>query len=74
LNSESARLTSLYPISAFPEVNAKYTLWDDEALEIAETFVYEGISENTLPSEAYLAAGKIIAEKQIVKAGYRIAL
>jgi len=43
-------------------------------LEIAESFVYEGITENTLPSDNYLRDGKIIIEKQIVKAGYRIAL
>jgi len=74
LGTESARLTALYPIGTFPEINAKYTLWDDEALEIAETFVYAGITENTLPSAAYLSAGKTLAEKQIVKGGYRLAL
>jgi S1/P1 Nuclease len=55
-------------------VNAKYTLWDDESLEIAESFVYTGITENTLPSAAYLKAGVDIAERQIVKGGYRLAL
>ena len=74
LGTESARLTSLYPMSSFSDLNAKYTLWDDEALEISETFVYAGITENTLPSAAYLADGKILAEKQLVKGGYRLAL
>jgi hypothetical protein len=74
LGTESARLTKAYPISSISEINAKYTIWDDEALAIAESFVYEGITENTIPSDAYLQAGVLIAEKQIVKAGYRIAL
>ncbi len=74
LGTESARLTKSYPITQFPEINAKYTTWDNEALAIAESFVYEGITENTLPSDEYLMAGVLIAEQQIVKAGYRIAL
>jgi hypothetical protein len=63
LGTESARLTKAYPVSHFPEINAKYTLWDDEALEIATSFVYEGIKENTIPSDEYLAAGVLIAEQ-----------
>jgi len=55
LGSESARLTSLYPESSFSDLNAKYTAWDDESLELAETFVYSSITENTLPSDIYLA-------------------
>jgi hypothetical protein len=74
LGTESARLTAKYPLSSISEVNATYTTWDDESLEIAESFVYTGITENTLPSDAYLKAGIDIAERQIVKGGYRLAL
>ena len=74
LGNEASRLVGLYPISSFSDINSKYTEWDNESFEISKTFVYEGITENTLPSDAYLANGKIIAEKQLVKAGYRIAL
>jgi hypothetical protein len=50
-------------VSTFSDINAKYTQWHAESLEIAESFVYEGITENTLPSEEYLVNGQIIAEK-----------
>jgi len=67
-------LTSLYPASAINELSAKYTEWDNESLELAKTYVYPGITENTLPSAAYLNAGKIQAERQLVKGGLRLAM
>ena len=62
LGSESSRLTSLYPLSSFSDINAPYTAWEDESFAIAQQYVYAGISEGTVPSEAYLTQGKKVAE------------
>jgi len=47
--------------------------WAHESFEVAEKFVYDGISEGKAVSESYVSQGKTLAEKQIVKAGYRLA-
>jgi S1/P1 Nuclease len=61
-------------MSSIPEINNAYSTWDDEAFAIAKEFVYTDIKENTLPSAAYVSSRVAIAEKQLAKAGYRIAL
>jgi len=55
-------------------INNAYTTWDDESFELAKTYVYAGITEGTTPSAEYMAQGVKIAEQQVVKAGYRMAL
>jgi len=74
LGDQAEALTQVYPESHFSDLHNDYTKWDDESLAIAESFVYTNINENTVPSDAYLAQGVIIAEEQIVKAGYRLAI
>jgi hypothetical protein len=73
LGDQAEALTQVYPESHFTDLHNDYTKWDDESLAIAESFVYDNISENSTPSDEYLAQGVIIAEEQIVKAGYRLA-
>jgi len=51
LGDESAKLTKKYPESYFTNLYTAYTAWDDESLAIAESFVYTGITENTIPSD-----------------------
>jgi len=63
----------LYPESSFDELYDNYKQWDDEALAISEIFVYE-TEEGKEPSEEYIQEGQVLAEKQLVKAGYRIAI
>jgi len=38
-------------------------VWHAESLAIAESFVYEGIKENAVPSDEYLVNGQLIAER-----------
>jgi hypothetical protein len=73
LGTESARLTKLYPESSFTNLFNSYAEWDDESLEIATSFVYEGITENTVPSDEYIQNGLVLIEKQLCKAGFRLA-
>ena len=73
LGNESARLTKLYPESSITNLYSAYTSWDDESLAISESFVYDGIEENALPSDTYIQNGLVIIEKQLCKAGYRLA-
>ena len=47
--------------------------WANEAYEISEAFVYDGIRENVKVSQKYVESGKKLAEKQIVIAGNRLA-
>jgi len=73
LGTQSSTLTAKYPTSFFPDLKNDYKSWDDESFEISQHYVYTGITENTVPSDAYLEQGVAIAEQQIVKAGYRLA-
>lgn len=48
-------------------------LWANEGLDIVRDYVYENIEEDESPLEDYLKRGQEIANKQIAKAGYRLA-
>ena len=43
-------------------------------MALAEKYVYPGIEEHTLPTDEYVKTGTAIAEQQLAKAGYRLAL
>jgi len=73
LGMNSTRITADNPESSFTDISKSYTEWNAEALALAESFVYVNIQPNTIPSDDYLAQGVALAEKQIAKAGYRLA-
>ena len=50
-----------------------YAKWSEEAFEVAEDFCYEGIKEGVALSEDYLSEGYVLARKQVVIAGKRLA-
>jgi len=54
-------------------IKTDYRTWSDETFKITQDFVYEGITEYTLPSDTYIANGIKIAEKQLALGGYRLA-
>lgn len=62
LGDQAAYIAGLYPESSFSDLTKPYTEWNQESLAIAETFVYSDITENTLPSDTYIAEGTAIAE------------
>jgi hypothetical protein len=66
-------LTTAFPESSFDDIHKLYPTWNEESLAIAKDAVYNNINEGDLPSDSYIAAGKIVAERQIAKAGYRLA-
>ncbi|MHB1947281.1 MAG: S1/P1 nuclease [Gammaproteobacteria bacterium] len=68
-------ITSTYPEKFFgTQVNDEETShWATEGLEVATKFVYK-ITENVAPDNAYLEAGKQIAEQRAALAGYRLAI
>jgi hypothetical protein len=66
-------LTTTYPESSFDDIQNLYSTWNEESLAIAKNTVYKNINEGDLPSDTYIAAGKLVAERQIAKAGYRLA-
>ncbi len=55
------------------EVETNHDQWANEGLGIVESYVYREIKENEKPSEVYILKGQEIAERQMVKAGYRLA-
>jgi len=73
LGLNASILTINYPESSFSDLGNDYTKWHSEGLKIAEEIVYKNINEGELPSDDYIALGKIIAERQVAKAGYRLA-
>lgn len=48
-------------------------IWVDELVPIAKKYVYDGIEQNTVPSQEYRDRGVQIAEQQLAKGGYRLA-
>ena len=47
--------------------------WAEQSFHISETFVYDGIKEDEPIPDDYIAAGKKLAEKQLVIGGNRLA-
>lgn len=47
--------------------------WQSESFAITKAFIYTGIQENVALSTTYVNEGKIIAERRLVSAGYRLA-
>ncbi len=62
-----------YPRESFSELGDDYTKWSLEGYEIAKEYVYTDIEENGDPSDEYIERGQIVCDKQLAKAGYRLA-
>lgn len=64
----------MYPMKATDKnlKNMNTEDWAKESNVIASTFVYKGITEDEELPDDYKAKGKVIAEKQLVIAGYRL--
>ena len=54
-------------------MDLEYNLWAEESFQIIENFVYQNISQEVLPTDEYVEKATAIAERQIAKAGYRLA-
>jgi len=63
LGNQANSLRSKYPESSFANLTIPYNQWHYESFEVATKFVYEGITENTLPSAEYIATTKVVAEQ-----------
>ena len=51
-----------------------YSGWSRESQQIATSFVYQGLVDGQVPGKNYVTQGTLIAQQQLVKAGYRLAL
>jgi hypothetical protein len=75
LSQVAANLTAEYPRS---KVSARVSIldervWAEESNQIAQDYVYNGITPNSTPSEEYLKRGRAIIDEQLAVAGYRLA-
>ncbi len=64
---ETPQLTQDHDKLSLPPIE-----WALESRGFAESFVYQ-LDENTSPSEEYINQGRVIAEKRLALAGYRLA-
>lgn len=62
VNISDAEINNLDPI-----------LWAHESFELSEKYVYPGVEPNTALTDEYIANCRMVAERQIVKGGYRLA-
>jgi hypothetical protein len=63
-----------HPVSSLDAVsNLDPDQWQKESFAIAKSFVYNGVQEGVALNADYVSQGKIIAEKRLVQAGYRLA-
>lgn len=67
----SKHLMNKYP--HFSVNNHNFTEWSNESYRLAIKFSYTPILTNTTITQNYILETRIICEKQIVKAGYRLA-
>jgi hypothetical protein len=75
LSLVAANLTAEYPRS---KVAARVSIlderiWADESNQIAQDYVYNGITPDSTPSEEYLKRGRTMIDEQLAVAGYRLA-
>jgi hypothetical protein len=75
LSQVAANLTAEYPRS---KVAARVSIldervWAEESNQIAQDYVYNGITPNSTPSEEYLKRGRTMIDEQLAVAGYRLA-
>ncbi|TNV81471.1 hypothetical protein FGO68_gene15787 [Halteria grandinella] len=73
IGQASSNITSLYPLSSFPDIDTPHTEWAKEGYELARDYVYAGIQEGGIPTQEYLEQGKQVAWRQLAKGGYRLA-
>ena len=74
LGAISEKLRKTHPLDNFKEdLKVPNAQWGEETYDIAAKYIYAGIDVNGAPSKAYLEQGQQIAERQITKAGYRLA-
>jgi len=68
------RLLKNHPVDTLDDVTDLDPVhWEEETFHIASTFVYIGVEPNKPLSEEYIQKGQQFAEKQLVKAGHRLA-
>eukprot|EP00117_Sycon_ciliatum_P009309 scpid98030/ scgid11653/ Endonuclease 4; Deoxyribonuclease ENDO4; Single-stranded-nucleate endonuclease ENDO4 len=71
----SKQLRTEFPMEKYgPDLLSTPEAWAAESYEIASTFVYNGLTEGTWPSDDYLTKGQEIAKERVAKGGYRLAL
>ena len=74
LNDFKQEILSLYPKNNIDELDEKdFNKWILESHKIGSENAYHGININEKPSNEYIEQNKIIAYRQIAKAGYRLA-
>lgn len=66
------KLKEKYPKSSFTVFDASIEKWAQESYDIAVSFGYT-VEKNKKLNEKYVIEGKEIADKQLTKAGYRLA-
>jgi len=73
-NGDNAKaLIAKYQIEDSEAKNLDPKYWANESFEISENFVYKNIKENQKLPQSYDDTARGLAEKQVVKAGYRLA-
>ena len=75
IGEAATNITQENPRTSFTEseLESPVDVWIAESFEIAKTVVYRGITENGLPSKAYIEEGTRVAWRQLAKGGYRLA-
>jgi S1/P1 Nuclease len=66
-----------YPFSSLEaQIRANNTtqLWVQEGLQVAQTFVYLGITENEELPESYMAQARILCRERVALGGYRLGM
>jgi hypothetical protein len=75
ISKAAASLTSEYPRSKVAD-RVKILdgrIWADESNQIAEKYVYNGITSGSTPSNEYIVRGRNVINEQLAVAGYRLA-
>jgi hypothetical protein len=73
LSKEAKRLIDAFPIDSSVAEELDPNVWADDSYKISSEVVYSDISEGEKLSEAYVNKAKIIAQKQVVIGGNRLA-
>ena len=66
------RILLTHPVDSL-SLETPRDLWFLEGVEIAQHAIYSDIKPDEKPSIFYLERGELIGERQIAKAGYRLA-
>lgn len=69
----ASTMNKKYTITSAEEANMNSMSWGQESFEISKDFVYKTVKEHEALSDDYVSKGRVIAERQIVLAGHRLA-